>query len=320
MKRVRDGRLAASGYVSARFMATALALALVGCGGGGGGASGGEASKPPAGGTGTTSPPPPASPPPTPNEIVRAFGLDSAVHLGPTGGFLVNSTSIGDVTGDGRPDVVVVTEGSDPPDMYSIVIFPQTANGTLGTRIQAPYLAYRGWRPTGSALADLDRDGAPEVLVAHQDGLSVGKYRPDTQTLWVSTIEDRVGYSAVTAMDVDADGRLDVVAQAASEGAVIYKGDGSGGLSLLRKLATPLAGYNHVIARDMNADGKDDLVMTNGQGFRNWYLMLNDGAGGFSPCRRTHCPAVRRTTGRGRHGAWTSATSIAMPTRTWPSA
>ncbi len=277
------------------FHSTLLAAALltVGCAGGGGDDASADR-PPPTGGMGSfphVPPPPPPPPEPEPgHDIVRTFHLDPPVAYGPTGDFFVRSTAIGDVTGDGRPDLVVMTEGSDPQFRNLIMVYPQTVDRTLGPPVTVHYLDFSAWQAAAMALGDLDRDGAQEILVAHQLGVSVARFQADSQTITLRQLEQPGGFLSVTASDVDDDGFLDVVAQTASDGAMIYKGDGAGGISPLRPLATPLAGYNHVISRDMDGDGKDDLVLTNGQGFQFWYLMPNDGAGGYGAVQRYELP------------------------------
>ena len=90
-----------------------------------------------------TSPPAPVPPPPpSPYEINRAFRFNAAVIYPPAGDFLARAASIGDVTGDGRPDVVVATESSRPEDRSRIFI--RSCQGTaLSTSL--PYVR------TGSA-------------------------------------------------------------------------------------------------------------------------------------------------------------------------
>lgn len=279
----------------ALLLASAL-LPLAGCGGGGGGGR-------PATGTGGTGGGGPIVTPPPSTSVNRNFNFNPLQQYPPQqanreGLYWGSAVAIGDVTGDGRPDVVMTTEGTEQTSIPSLIsqvmVFPQLPDKTLGAPVHAAFLGHYAWRITGMAIGDLDNDGAQEALVGHQDGLSIAKYRPGTNSLELVTLPEQEGYSAIATADFDGDGKLDVVAQTWSSGAVLYKGDGAGGLSRLKDLATPLAGYNRVIARDMNGDAKPDLVMSNGQGWAFWYLMLNEGNGNFGPVASYAIP--RRTT------------------------
>ncbi|MDI1253001.1 VCBS repeat-containing protein [Thermomonas sp.] len=272
-----------------------FASLVAGCGGGGGGSSSGTGT----GGGGPIVNPPP---PPPSNSVNRNFSFNPLKQYPPQlvnqeGKYWGAAVAIGDVTGDGRPDVVMTTEGTEqtstPSLISQVMVFPQLPDKTLGEPVHAPFLSHYAWATTGMALGDLDNDGVQEILVGHQDGLSIAKFRPSTNSLEMVTLPDPVGYSAVTTGDFDGDGKVDVVAQTWSSGAVLYKGDGTGGLLRFKDLATPLAGYNRIIARDMNKDQKPDLVMTNGQGFAFWYLMLNEGNGTFAAATSNAIP--RRT-------------------------
>lgn len=259
-----------------------IALAFAGCGGGGGGHS--------TAGGGSGSGGGPISPSPT-TSVNFSFSFNPLQQYPPQlphneGLYWGAGVAIGDVTGDGRPDVVMTTEGTlqtSTADLISqVMLFPQQANGTLGAPVHAPYLTDYTSQGTGLAIGDLDRDGVMEVVVVHQEGLTVAKYRQATGILETTHLQESGGFSSVAVADFDADGLQDAIAQTWSTGAVFYKGDGRGGLTRIRAFNTPLKGYNRILARDMNKDGRPDLVMTNGQGHGNWYLMLNQSGGIFA--------------------------------------
>ncbi|QNN47227.1 VCBS repeat-containing protein [Thermomonas brevis] len=200
--------------------------------------------------------------------------------------YSADSVAIGDITGDGRFDVVItasslISEASTPDLTSQIMVFPQLSNGALGAPIQAAYLDHAGWMQASLTISDLDNDGAQEIIVAHQDGLSVAKFQSSTNSLDVTIINELGNFSSVVAADFDSDGKIDVIAQTWNTGAVLYRGNGKSELSRYKEIMTPLAGYNRIIARDMNQDNRPDLVMTNGQGWGSWYLMLNQGDGAF---------------------------------------
>lgn len=159
-----------------------------------------------------------------------AQGLKTA-PIGRTGlPFTGYSVVTGDITGDGRDDVVVDTTGSDGPDEFLLRMFPGTAAG-LGAGVP-----YGGAVEPGTAgvLADTDGDGHADLVTAvvgepDSDGIqNAGALTvvPGTATgldaaharkltldspgvMGVMEGNDQFGRS-VTAGDFDADGRADL--------------------------------------------------------------------------------------------------------------
>jgi hypothetical protein len=99
-------------------------------------------------------------------------GFDAAAEYSVgTGPFtLTHGIGLGDVTGDGRNDVVV-SYGGNKPNSY-VAVFPQTAGGTLGAPIA--YASYDIPEPV--EVADLDFDGRNEVVTVHGGWQKVGVY------------------------------------------------------------------------------------------------------------------------------------------------
>lgn len=264
-----------------------LGMLLSGCGGGGGG-------RPAAGGgTGSGGGPivnPPAPPPP--NSINRNFRLNAVVsHVRQSpnvgGEYFASAVAVGDVTGDGRPDIAVMTAGvagqTSWPDRESVVmVFRQKPDGALDQPITVRYLETYSSQTGDMVLSDLDGNRVNEIVVGHQRGLSVIRYDSQSQSLAATEMVDERqynrGFSSIAVEDYDGDGRPDVLAKRPEYGAVLYKGDGAGGLSGREVEGIPDLSRPNLLARDMNGDGRPDLVVYSGDW---WFLMLNDGAGSF---------------------------------------
>jgi hypothetical protein len=74
--------------------------------------------------------------------------------------------AVGDLNGDGKPDLVVASAGPDPTGAVSVLLQSTTTAGTFGTAT-----AYPGYgQPLSVAIADLNGDGRPDIAVA--DGYS----------------------------------------------------------------------------------------------------------------------------------------------------
>ena len=266
-------------------LVAAMATLLAACGGGGGGRS--------AGGSGTGSGGGPiVNPPPPSNSINRSFSLNPVVsyvrQLPNVGGeYFASAVAVGDVTGDGRPDVAVMTAGvagqTSWPDRESVVmVFRQKADGTLDAPLTVRYLDTYSWQVGDMVLSDLDRNGVKEIVVGHQEGLSLVRYNAALQALEATKIVDErqynPGFASLAVEDFDGDGKPDVLAKRPEYGTVLYKGDGAGGLSAREVDGIPNLSRPNILAREMNGDGKPDLVIYSGDW---WVLLLNDGTGRF---------------------------------------
>lgn len=185
--------------------------------------------------------------------------------------------AIGDVTGDGRADVVLATGyfGSQSATNYKLFVFRQTATGTLAPPWSVP-LPQGG--AGGIALGDLNHDGVDDIVVGVQGIMIVthakGRLYARTFPNWST--------QAVALTDVDGDGTLDVVGAGAGGGwwSSIYYGDGHGWIDStlnIREIANTawllrMADFNH--------DGHDDVVAYSYQGVS---VYLHDGVDSFLP-------------------------------------
>jgi hypothetical protein len=136
------------------------------------------------------------------------FGPAAEYRVGTN--ILTQGIGLGDVTGDGRTDVVA-SYGGNRPDSF-VAVFAQTA-GTLATPVS--YASYDIPEPV--EVADLDGDARPEVVTVHggwqrvgvYGGLSNGTLAPED----LSTVPYASHYNVqgLAIGDVNGDGRPDIV-------------------------------------------------------------------------------------------------------------
>lgn len=213
----------------------------------------------------------------------------AAYSLSPYQNFVTGSeadaVAVGDINGDGRDDVALTTTfSSDPSNDYKLFVFFQQANGTLAAPFKYSYLS--GAFSTGLALADLDHDGRMDIVVGHDQGITVLHWNPVSRK---SPMQSRLyatalDYAAqdVIVVDVNRDGAPDVVGLSAHDGLTVYFGDGHGAISRQHHVDAIATGGNDLEAGDFNGDGHVDVVALSGANFIPAYVFYNDGTDDMS--------------------------------------
>jgi hypothetical protein len=195
-----------------------------------------------------------------------------------------SGVAIGDVTGDGLTDIVASIEGVD-----SISIFPRLGGlplGRFGNRIDLG----AGDQPAAVALADLNADAKPDVIVANRGSNTITVYLTLSGGLFTGPVTYPTGTGpwGLAVADVNADAKPDLAVANSGESSVsVFLGDGVGGF--LPRSDLPSAAFPRSVALgDLNGDNKVDIVsasFTGGVVSRQ----MGDGTGSFGP--RVDIPA-----------------------------
>lgn len=223
-----------------------------------------------------------------------APGLDFVAGVGPV------SVALGDIDGDGKPDLAVANSNNNTSGPSNVSILRNTSSvGSIGFDPQLTFSV--GANPSFVALGDLDGDGKPDLVVANADFLS------STPNLTVSVLRNTSTPGAVSFApeqtftvgskpsglalgDLDGDGKLDLVVVNSDNISNVDVVPDT--ISILRNTSTPGAinfdGQltfatetipQYVVVGDLDGDGKPDVVVGNTNS-NNLSLFLNTSSPG----------------------------------------
>lgn len=211
---------------------------------------------------------------------------------------------VGDFTGDGFPDLVTA-DG----DFYGTgtTVSLMVHNGQSGNQVAfaAPRPFTVGDNVQRVAAADLDGDGDLDLVVgrAHAAGNAV---LLNTGSGFAAPVyyEHAPGAqnpgAAVALVDVDRDGRADLVASAttSNNGVVAVRrnnGNGTFASAVLYNLMAYSWTLSSIASGDLNGDGWPDLIGTtpSGRAVDGFHVLLSNGSGGF--LAGAYYPAAKQT-------------------------
>jgi len=229
-----------------------------------------------------------------PEAKAQVFGPPFEYNLYPT-----NPTRvvIVDVNRDGKPDLVVSIHGSDDKSTDgAVTVLLGNGDGTF--QFSGSYDS-GGWDTQGLAVADVDGDGKPDVVVAN--GTGVGGVGPGNVAVLLGngdgTFKPFVTYAAgdtlpgsVAIGDVNGDGNPDLVV-GSNQTVDVLLGNGDGTFRTAVTYGSGGFGASVAVA-DVNHDGKLDIELVNrcttitnnlcvGDGSAG--VLLGNGEGSFQP-------------------------------------
>jgi hypothetical protein len=192
------------------------------------------------------------------------------------------SVAIGDLDGDGRPDLAVANDGSD-----TVSVLRNLGNGAYAARVDYA----TGRSPSSVAIGDLDGDGRPDLAVANFSSQSVSVLR-NTSVGGNITFAARMNYAtgasptSVALGDLNGDGRPDLaVANRVSNTVSVLRNTSGGGNITFAARVDYATGSNpqSVAIGDLDGDGRPDLAVANsfnGAGGNTVSVLRNTSGGG----------------------------------------
>jgi hypothetical protein len=166
--------------------------------------------------------------------------------------------AVKDLDGDGHPELIFANEGNTDEE-GGVLIYWGSRSGDYSQR---PATHLPGERSSAVAVADLNGDGVPEIVLANA-------YRLRTRELGMYNIVDTVSVNSY-----------------------VYWGSKQG-YSALARTSLPTLEASDVAVGDLNRDGWPDLVFANKSGSASYIYWGS--ADGYRPQRRTALPTRHPT-------------------------
>ncbi len=218
--------------------------------------------------------------------VVTASPNFAAQQTSATGSNPVSVTTA-DLNGDGKPDLIVANYDANTVS----VLLNTTAPGAATPSFAAQKTFATGSYPRSVAVADLNGDGKPDLIVANYDSNTVSVLLNTTATGATTpsfaaqqTFATGINPRSVTAADLNGDGKPDlIVANVGSNTVSVLlnttaTGATSPSFATQKTFATGTAPRS-VTAADLNGDGKPDLIVAN-LGSNTVSVLLNTTAPG----------------------------------------
>jgi len=211
------------------------------------------------------------------NQRVHAYHHDGRAVAGfPVSVSVRSYPAVGDVDGDGAPEIVVVSQAQDGTRTAIVSILGN--NGVIERTIVTSFEVVNDVLP---ALADLDDDGIPEIVIQFSRISStmggVGAWRGNGTLMpgWPVTFNETPGNSAAVVGDVDGDGAPDIVLMTLLDA---WYGD----VRAYNRIGQPLAGFPKLLPSrygavpaiaDLDLDGRNEVIVSASQwwGFDGQY-------------------------------------------------
>jgi len=170
-----------------------------------------------------------------------------------------NQLAVGDINGDNRPDIAVSSiERGD-----AVALMLQGADGHFGAVTSLSNGQNGG--SFGVAIGDIDGDGRADLVVADAPGLGVFRQQANGQLAAYQRFDNTYFPRAIHLVDVNGDGRLDVLSAYSDSDLAVFLQQADGSLAELALYPGTFHGSNdspdEMAIGDVNGDGRADVLL-----------------------------------------------------------
>ena len=222
-----------------------------------------------------------ASPLPSEPDATQAGVYRLLPYVAHATGSWPKAVAIGDVTGDGRNDVLMATGFYvNPENDYHLFVFTQNAVGVLDAPVKHPYGQTAG--RVGLVVANLDGQNGLDVAVGANAGITPFFAQPDG-TLSPAILTGHAWAGFIVPMTLTDSGYVDLVSSGSPDSASLNRNDGTG-IFASTSWVVPDNGLNTMAVGDLDGDGIQDLAgVTGGVQTLSIRLFRNTGNGALVP-------------------------------------
>jgi trimeric autotransporter adhesin len=241
-----------------------------------------------------------ADPTPGSGQKTFQFVIDSATGFGPAVDFASPQTllpgwfpsfvSAADLNGDGKPDLIVANTGAN----LVAVMLNTTAPGSTTLSFATYQIFATGSNPDAVAVADINGDGRPDIVVANfaDNTISVllntttaGNSVPSFAS--AQSFDAGSNPTSIAVVDANTDGRPDVIVANQGDDAVsVLRNSTLIGSAVAEFAARQVFAVgsqpSSVVAANVNGDGRPDVVVSNYNDDTVSVLLNTTGAGATS--------------------------------------
>lgn len=218
------------------------------------------------------------------------------------------AVALGDIDRDGMLDIVTGIESEEPHGTSTKAVLLNQGESSFKVQL----FGLDSESTWALALADVDRDGALDIVASNPEGDTRAVYINDGAGYFPLDLRQSIPFthqrphipanvnqgSSVATGDLDSAKGIDLVMCSSLYGCSIYLNDGDGYFLIERALGDPADPSTAVAIADINTDGRLDIVVGNKADWN--YVYFNDGSGGFPM-------SLRRPFGSGSDFTWAVA-------------